>query len=363
MSSSEKKIPDQQIDLDLFFELSPDLMCVAGFDGYFKKVNSSFISMIGYTWDELKTQPINEFIHPVDRSLTSKYRNKIKKGVPLINFENRYLTKSGEVVWLSWTSIPYESGELIYAIAKNVTHKKKVEQDRNIILSHFTNINRELKQLGYRTSHDLRSPVNNILSVFALIDQSKIEDTETLEFLELMKTSIDGLKDSLNHYVDVLTERTESQILVEELRFEDPYNAVVKSLKSLIKDTQCKIDFDFDAAPKVRFNKYYLESIFLNLLSNSIKYAKPFQAPEILIRTRKVDGYTELIFSDMGIGFDAEKTSHKIFGLHQKFHGHEDSKGIGLYLVHNYLVSLQGKISVESQINEGTTFTLSFKDY
>lgn len=154
----------------------------------------------------------------------------------------------------------------------------------------------------------------------------------------------------------------ESQILVEELLFEDSFNAVVKSLKSLIKDTQCKIDFDFDAAPKVRFNKYYLESIFLNLISNSIKYAKPFQAPEIKIRIRKIDGYTELTFNDKGIGFDLELTKHKIFGLQQKFNSHEDSKGIGLYLVYNYLVSLHGKISVESQLNEGTTFTLSFID-
>ncbi|MFZ6663241.1 PAS domain-containing sensor histidine kinase [Peijinzhouia sedimentorum] len=362
MSSSEKKISDPQIDLDLFFELSPDLMCIAGFDGYFKKVNSSFINMIGYTWAELKARPINEYIHPEDRILTSQFRNEIKKGVPLINFENRYITKSGEVVWLAWTSMPYERSELVYAIAKNVTHKKKLEQDRNIILSHLTHINKEIKQLGYRTSHDLRSPVNNLLSAFSLIDHSKIEDIETLEFLELIKISVEGLKKSLNHYTDVLTEKTESQISVEELQFKDAFNVVVKSLKSLIKDTQCTIDFNFDLAPTIRFNKYYLESIFLNLISNSIKYSKAFQAPEIKIRTRKFDGYTELIFSDKGLGFDVEKTKNKIFGLHQKFHSHEDSKGIGLYLIYNYLINLHGKISVESQVNKGSTFTLSFVD-
>jgi PAS domain S-box-containing protein len=362
MDLSNNQISDINLSLDLFFDLSPDILCIAGFDGYFKKVNSSFIRMIGYSWDELRARPINEFIHPEDQNVTSEWRNKIKKGVPLMDFENRYITKSGDVVWLSWTSMPYEIGELVYAIAKNITHKKKVEQDRNYILSHLTTINKELKQLGYSTVHDLRSPVNNLLAVFPLIDYSKIEDAETLELLDLIKSSTEGLKSSLNHYVDVISEKMESQIRVEELLFEDPFNPVVKSLKSLIKDTQCKIDFDFNAAPKVRFNKYYLESIFLNLISNSIKYAKPFQAPEIKIRTRKIDGYTELTFNDKGIGFDLELTKHKIFGLQQKFNSHEDSKGIGLYLVYNYLVSLHGKISVESHLNEGTTFTLSFID-
>jgi len=362
MEHSEKKVSDQQLNLDLFFDLSPDMLCIAGFDGYFKKVNASFINMIGFTWEELQAKPVNEFIHPEDRTLTSQLRDKIKVGVPMINFENRYFTKSGDIVWLSWTSIPYHNEELIYAIAKNVTHKKKVEQDRNLILSHLTNANKELKQLGFSTSHDLRSPVNNLLSVFTLIDKSKITDADTLEFLDLMKFSVDSLKKSLNHYADSLTDKANNQTQIEELRFEEAFDEVVKALKSLIKDTQCAIDIDFSEAQTIRFNKYFLESIFLNLLSNSIKYAKPFQAPEIKIRTKKVPGFTELIFSDNGVGFDVEKTKTKMFGLHQKFHSHEDSKGIGLYLVYNYLINLEGKITVESQIDQGATFTLSFID-
>jgi PAS domain S-box-containing protein len=362
MKPSEKKISEPPINLDLFFELSPDLLCIAGFDGYFKKVNSSFLNMIGFTWEELQAKPVNDFIHPEDRTLTTHLRNRIKVGVPMINFENRYFTKSGDLVWLSWTAIPYQNQQLIYAIAKNVTHKKKVEQDRNIILSHLTNENKELKQLGYSTTHDLRSPVNNLLSVYTLIDTSSIKDVETVELLELMKASIEGLKDKLNHYSDVLTGKSETKRKLEIIHFEDAFNNVLKSLNSLITDTQCKIDYKFDNAETIRFNKHYLESIFLNLISNSLKYAKPFQAPEIKIRTKKVDGFTELIFSDNGIGFDAEKTKNKMFGLHQRFHNHEDSKGIGLYLVYNYLVSLEGKISVKSQLNEGTTFTLSFID-
>ncbi|WP_407306482.1 ATP-binding protein, partial [Acinetobacter sp.] len=63
-----------------------------------------------------------------------------------------------------------------------------------------------------------------------------------------------------------------------------------------------------------------------------------------------------------GLGFDMEKVKDRIFGLHQKFHHHVDSKGIGLYLIYNHITSLGGKITVESEINKGATFVMTFKD-
>jgi signal transduction histidine kinase len=105
-----------------------------------------------------------------------------------------------------------------------------------------------------------------------------------------------------------------------------------------------------------------MESVFLNLLTNSIKYARPDRFPVISIHSEKANGRHQLIFLDNGLGFDMEKVKDRIFGLHQKFHNHKDSKGIGLYLVHNHITSLAGKISVESKVNEGTMFTMSFKE-
>ncbi len=70
----------------------------------------------------------------------------------------------------------------------------------------------------------------------------------------------------------------------------------------------------------------------------------------------------QLIFSDNGLGFNMDKVKDKIFGLHQKFHDHIDSKGIGLYLVYNHVTSLGGQIAVESEVNKGATFIISFND-
>jgi len=141
-------------DLEYFFELSPDLLCIAGFDGYFKKINPSVSITLGYTNEELFASPINSFIHPDDHAITALKRMELYKGQPILNFENRYLTKSGEIVLLSWTSMPIKRDELVFAIAKNVTFKKHLDEfDR--ISAILEMINNDHKQ---RFKTDERAP-------------------------------------------------------------------------------------------------------------------------------------------------------------------------------------------------------------
>ena len=119
---------DDSFDLEYFFELSPDLLCIAGYDGYFKKINSAVSKTLGYSQEELFASPINSFVHPDDQIITSKNRQSLTEDQPLLNFENRYITKSGETVWLSWTSMPVKRDRLVFAIAKVVIYKKKLEE-------------------------------------------------------------------------------------------------------------------------------------------------------------------------------------------------------------------------------------------
>lgn len=352
---------DTNYKYELFFELSPDLLCIAGYDGYFKKINPAVSKLLGYSMEELYSRPINDFIFCADKKSTQKVRNELTKAKPLFDFENRYRTKNGEIVWLSWTSFPVEEEELVFAIAKNITHKKMQEADRSALLTNLTSINNDLKQLSYTTSHDLRSPVNNVLAVLDLIDLSKINDKEATELLQILKLSGEYLKESMDNYVDALSEKHNTLAKLEEVDLNDSLNKVIRSISSLIEISKLKIHTDFSSCNKITFNKAYMDSVFLNLITNSIKYARPDNSPVIKIQAKKVNNTIQIIFTDNGLGFDMEKVKDKIFGLHQKFHDHKDSKGIGLYLVHNHISSLGGKISVESKINQGSTFTLSFK--
>ncbi len=346
-----------------FFDTSHDLFCVAGYDGYFKRINPAVSKLLEYTEEELFTSPINDFVFESDKEKTITVRNELRKKIPLFDFENRYLTKSGQVIWLTWTSIPVEEEQLIYAVAKNITHKKVLEKERKLHLKQLTEINEEFKKLSYATAHDLRSPVNNMLSIFELIETDEIKNEETLEFIAILKNAAHTLKENLNEYIKLLNLKNQNNNnQLEEVSLSDCLNEVLTSINSLIQNSEASINIDFSKIEKIKFNKSYLKSIFLNLITNSIKYAKPNTLANISIRSEITNNSTQLIISDNGIGFDLDKVKNKVFGLHQTFNNHSDSNGIGLYLVHNYVTNLGGEISLESRLNEGSIFTITFKD-
>jgi PAS domain S-box-containing protein len=348
------------LHFELFFELTHDLLCIAGFDGYFKRVNPAVCSVLGYTEAELMASPIHHFIYHDDKDKTAENRNRLLKNVPLLYFENRYLTKAGEIVWLSWTSIPVVKDEVVYAIAKNVTHSKKLEEERNLVISNLTTINHDLNLLTKSTSHDLRTPVNNLLAVFSLLDVSKIEDEETLEFVGMLRSASESLKDTLNNYVDALNKKDDAIVKTENVSLEEALKNVMHSLKSLIEATGTTISFDFTQLAVISFNETYLQSIFLNLISNSIKYTRFGVAPVINIVSHQINGVKKLLYSDQGQGFDMARVGNKVFGLNQKFHNGQDSKGVGLYLVEGHIARLGGSISLESEPNKGAKFTVLF---
>ncbi len=349
-------------EYERFFDLTPDLLCIAGYDGYFKKINKAVSETLGYSFEELYSRPINDFVYHEDQKVTSEVRDELVKSKPLLNFENRYVHKSGELIWLSWTSQPIDDQKLVFAIAKNITHKKRVEIERNSLLEKTSRINQNLKQLSFTTSHDLRSPVNNLLSIMELIDKNTIKNHETLELLDLLNFGIDNLKTTLNKYVDHLQESHISSAKKESIHIGNTINEVVHSIKSLIHSSKSDIQIDLSAFEEVKFNKAYFESIILNFLTNSIKYSRPGIPPKMKIWTTVNESKNQLIFQDNGLGFDAKDLEHKIFGMGDKFHENSDSKGIGLYLVYSHVMNMGGKIEVESKVNKGTKFVITFKD-
>jgi len=112
-------------ELDRFFTLSLDMLCVAGFDGYFKRVNPAWEGVLGYTRDELLTRPYVDFVHPDDRGQTTTTADSLTTGAHVLNFENRYRAKDGTYHWLQWVAVPYPSEQTIYAAARDITEQKE----------------------------------------------------------------------------------------------------------------------------------------------------------------------------------------------------------------------------------------------
>lgn len=349
----------KSFDLEYLFEISPDLLCFAGYDGYLRKINSAVSETLEYSFEELYSNPINNFIHPDDRDKTSSIRQRLINKNSIINFENRYITKSGQVVWLSWTAKASDKDEVIFAIAKNITSKKKEEIDRINHISKLSSKNKNLKNLSYTTSHDLRAPIDNILSVINLIDTNQLNQ-ENKYLLELIKTSTKNLKTNLNSFIDDLRSQQASKTKIEIVDFNECLTEGIFPIKNLMKASKLVVKTDFSEVQNVTFSKTYLESIFLNLVSNAIKYARPNVTPEVFIYTKIEDGIVQLFVQDNGLGFDLEKSKNKIFKLHQTFHENKDSKGIGLYLVNIHVTSLGGTITLDSEENKGSTFIITF---
>ena len=114
-------------DLERFFNLSLEMLCVAGFDGYFKRLSPSW-RVLGFTDRELMSKPYLDFIHPDDRQSTIAAASQTEAGAKIIQFRNRYLTKDGTYRWFSWNAVPFPEEQLVYCVARDITDIKRREE-------------------------------------------------------------------------------------------------------------------------------------------------------------------------------------------------------------------------------------------
>ena len=150
-------------DLLALFQSTPDLVCIADKEGFFRNFNPAVPALLQYTPDELLARPIADFMHPDDREPTGTRRARLLKGETMLNFRNRYITSTGDVVWLEWTSVFLKERQLVLAIAKNITDRKQMEQqveEEFLKLKHQavrfkSNIEKEKKDVAAELHEDL----------------------------------------------------------------------------------------------------------------------------------------------------------------------------------------------------------------
>lgn len=339
---------------DLLFDLSPDLLCIAGYDGYFKKVNPAVSKTLGYSMEELYARPIDDFVHADHKEVTSKARRELTRSKPLHYFENRYVTKGGETVWLSWTSFPIPSDKLIFAIAKNITHKKKLEANRNGLLASLASRNKDLVEMNFSATSDLRTAVHTMVALFDLIEPARVNDEETTKLLDILQYAAERVRRTLDNRAGLLAERNKKDLRAEQTDLQESLTRIRQSVNAIIETSGCTIAADFSEAPTVNFNKSYMDGIFLNLIINAINFASPERRPAITIRSERVGQRTQLLISDNGSGFDAITFKKELLSYPKKTQADRDGKGIGLYLVHSQVSAFGGEMDIESKADEGT---------
>src|SRR5207244_543642 len=118
-----------ELEVERIFDLSLDMLCIAGLDGHFKRVNPAFERTLGYTTQQLLSQPFLDFVHPDDRAPTADAMEMLERGEKVVQFENRYMCSDGSTRWLEWSTRPMPDEGLLYAAARDVTDRRRAADE------------------------------------------------------------------------------------------------------------------------------------------------------------------------------------------------------------------------------------------
>ncbi len=239
-------------------------------------------------------------------------------------------------------------------LGREIEERKKIEKE--LIMR-----NEELQQFAYITAHNLREPIANITGLLQLYNKDNPTDdfnATVIENLSKASYNIDGLVKDLYQIVAAKSGIDEKII---EINLPDFVEKIKQSIAHKIEETNAIIETDFSKVETIFTVKSYLENIFYNLITNSIKYRFKGRNPHIKISTYgSPNDLIGIVFQDNGMGIDLQKNQDKLFGLFSRFHNHVKGTGLGLYLVKSQVDALGGSIGVASKVGEGTIFRLMF---
>jgi PAS domain S-box-containing protein len=329
-------------------------------------VNPAFSIMSGYSSKEIIGKSPNVFIGPNSdnkeyEKLISAISKKEECEVETISYK-----KSLEEYWVNFSMLPVNNSENELShwvsIQRDISEKKKQEVEKEQLIRELTRNNKDLQQFSYITSHNLRAPLSNLTGLLNLIEDIPIDDMELKEILNGFNKSTHQLNETINDLVKVIVIKDNPSIKKEDVLLYDIFENIFSQLNFLIGLHKPTIEINFEEVDILNINKAYIESILLNLMTNSLKYKSDERKLTINISTTIINNNTTILFKDNGIGIDLERNRDKVFGLYQRFHNHADGKGLGLYLVKSQVEIMGGTINIESEVNIGTTFTLTFKN-
>lgn len=381
-----------ELERDLFFTHSFDLMAIVGSDGYFKRLNPSFERVLGYTEEELCSKPLVNFLHPDDIEKTKKGIQTLSSGTPTFSSMNRYLCKDGKYKWFSWNTTPM--GSLFYTVGRDITEQINSEErirQLNLELAQ-KNENLEIKiqervaelhrseaqiqqlqkmdaigRLAGGIAHDF----NNMLGAISIFCDLLADDVENPQSVRENIEEIRGVSVRAAALTRQLLIFSRKQIVQLQIMSLNPLiNQLEKMLTRLIgENIKIKMKLSEDTKD-VGIDPSQMEQIILNLVVNA-KDAMP-RGGTIHIETCNVYVHEELTTThlsatpgdyvllsvrDEGMGMDAD-TLAKIF--EPFFTTKEVGKGTGLGLTTTYGIIKQykGAIWVDSEPEKGTIFKI-----
>ena len=357
-----REVEQAREELDRFFSLSLDLLCIAGLDGRFKRVNPAWEQVLGWTPADLIATPYLDFVHPDDRAVTAE-SSRLATGSAVHSFENRYRCRDGSYRWLSWKSVPLLAEGLIYAVAHDVTDERKSEQALQQHAAELASANRELEAFSYSVSHDLRAPLRHIDGFAQALAEDYADrlDTTGSHFISRIRAGAQRMGTLIDDLLS-LSRVTRA-----------PLTRTTLDLTSLVREIATRLEEDdpqrgvtWRIAPGVqgRGDAHFVRIALENLLGNAWKFTSKRADGVVEFSTlTSPDGERVYVVRDNGAGFDMAHAS-KLFGAFQRLHAAADfpGTGIGLATVQRIVRRHGGRIWAEGSIDAGATLFFTLGD-
>lgn len=348
-------------------------------NGVIKSFNRGAENLLGYTASEMIDKETPEIIHLKSEvkargiELSEAYNMDIqgiqtllyqaKKGL----YETRewtYIRKDGSTfpVQLTVTAIKDSNNEIkgYLGIATDVSNLKRVEEEVKSLLDVTQEQNDRLLNFAHIVSHNLRSHSGNLSMLTELMKMEVPEATQN-PFFPLLTEASENLKETIQHLNEVVAMSTKTNDNLLSLNLLEFIKKAQTNLHASILESRTQIEINVPSSIFVTAIPAYLESIFLNLMSNAVKYRSPDRPNRITIDTEIEESFVVVKFTDNGMGMDMKLHGRKLFGMYKTFHGNEDARGIGLFITKNQIEAMNGKVEVESELNKGTTFKVYLK--
>ena len=275
--------------------------------------------------------------------------------------------------WFEVYAFPFGSAEdRTFAIQfRDMSAKKQAEEDIRISYEELASSNRQLSLINadldnfvYTASHDLKAPISNIQGLLHLLESSLSPDSRasprTQKVLKMMEQSVARFMNTIADLSDIVRLQKQANQASELLDLAEVIEEVRLDMASAIEEANAQLNIQVEDSALIRFAPKNLRSVVYNLLSNAVKYRDPQRRPIIDIRCEVADEYQLLTVADNGLGMDLSREG-KLFSMFQRFHDHVEGTGVGLYIVKKIIENTGGRIEVESQVGEGSTFRVFFK--
>lgn len=321
-------------------------------------------SVLGYKVGEIEPSFENFLnrVHPDDVQYVKSTVERAVRNLNSILIDFRIIHNDGSIKYIHSEVVVKRDTQNIpiglIGFNQDVTKIKKAEKEREKILDDIVQRNKDLEQFAYIVSHNLRGPVANILGYSAILKEDNISDKS--EIIEGISSSVEKLDDVIKDLNQILAIRNNLEEKKQKILFSEIVEDIKSLIANLLKDENIEINVNFSDINEILNIKSYFNSIFYNLISNSIKYRRPGIPLVINIISKNYKSKYELIFEDNGLGIDIKKNKEKLFGLYKRFHPEIEGKGMGLFMVKAHVESLGGKILLKSEINVGTKFIMEF---